>query len=236
MELFTGTILVSLVMALGCALPLLSPWARRHSVTCLLFGTGAMLGLCVFALLPEVVEAGGPRTLWLVAIAGALYSGLHLFHLGHHHHDQEEEARAVGVLLGSMSLHCFADGVVLAVSLTLSANLARAVFVAIVAHKFYEAFSVSMLLREMARSRRHFACFISVYALSFPLGIFAGWLLPQALAGAPVIIMSFALGGLLGCLWHDFLMPCLPRLQERRMQAGWLLLGFFLSALLRGGA
>lgn len=248
MSLLQSTLLLSALMIAAGAFPLLSKRVSRHSKSLLLFGTGAMLGLCVFGLVPEIVTVGGVCSFLLIAATSGIYSWVHVAHVTHHHHEGDgpgaQDNTAVGFLVGSMSLHCLADGIVLAISSSVSMTMARTIFFALTAHKGYEAFNVSALLKEKARSQRQLLAFLALYTLSFPAGVGITLLttrglrlgsIPFWVQGLPILIMSIAVGGLLGCLLHDFLIPSLHRIRHRRGEVLWLILGLGLSSILGVG-
>lgn len=237
MDLTTETLILSLGMALFCALPLVSAKVRQHSKTFFLIGTGAMFGICFFDLVPDVFELGGGKSLWVAGAVWVGYSLLHVFHIGHHHHDHEggsgESQKMSPLFLFSIMGHCFASGMLLAVSQGLSAKIADTVFMALLAHKGYESLTVSSLLVEQGQSKRVKVGTIALYALSLPAGVLATVMFSDHLAqGVAVVISSIAVGTLLGCLIFDFLLPSLVHLKRQRYQAAWIFLGLVLTQMI----
>ena len=87
MNILIETLLISTCM-LGLGLvPLVSTHVRRYSKFFYLFGTGALAGILIFDLLPDIFEMGGKSTLWGVAIVWLVYSLIHLIHLKQHKSD-----------------------------------------------------------------------------------------------------------------------------------------------------
>lgn len=125
----------------------------------------------------------------------------------------------------------------LAVSLQFSPFMAKTIFLVLLTHKAYEAVSISSIV--LARSqKKFFLIFGAIYTAMFPLGVlltfFAesllrGSLSPDAFQKAALFIMSLSLGGLLGCLVFDFLLPSWGRLKERPSSFAWLALGLVLT-------
>src|SRR5262249_38341826 len=153
------------------------------------------------------------------------------FHLHHHHpdHDPDSDGIAhlsVGFLMTSMVAHCLASGMFLALSRDLSSSVERGVFWALIAHKGYEALSVSLVLQERLRSPRRLLWLTAAYALSLPAGVALTVGLAALMGGAgydeawlrtaAMVMGSIAAGSLMGCMVHDFLIPSYHHVRERR--------------------
>jgi zinc transporter ZupT len=237
LNLTSETIFLAFGMALFCALPLVSEKVRKHSKTLFLIGTGAMLGICVFDLVPDIVEMGGRSSLWVSGAVWMGYSLLHVFHIGHHHHvagePGEKEQGGSLLFLFSMVGHCFASGMLLAVSQVLSPEIANTVFFALLAHKGYESLSVSSVLIEQKQPLRNRLGTIALYALSLPAGVLATVLFKDQLGrSVAILISSIAVGTLLGCLLFDFLLPSLAELRRQRHRFGWVVLGLVVTEMM----
>ena len=188
-------------------------------------------------------------------------------HEKHHeeHHVHEVEARAhehrhsPWFFLTSMIGHCLASGVMLVASdgLTetnravassfpvainnglLLSGINRTVFLALLAHKAYEALTVSSVLVEnqgsqnIQNTKKRVLLPIALYSLSLPVGViltlaFRSYI-TQSIA---VIAMSLAAGTLLGCLVHDFFIPSLAQIKSRRTDLVWIMFGFGLTQVM----
>jgi zinc transporter ZupT len=236
---------ITAVMVFFTALPWISTTIHEHSTRFFLIGTGAMVSLCCFDLLPEIFEVGGNASLVLMAVSLGLYSAAHIFHLGHHHHPGEspavhlaEEAGFSGLFLASMMAHCFASGVLLAVSGELSSGLANTVFWALVAHKAFEAFTVSALfLKKKFLTRSAILASLTAYVLSLPVGFAAAQFFHSEMTRSIALVASsIAAGTLAGCLIFDFLLPSFQQLRGRhRLEFGWIVLGSVLTQMLLRG-
>lgn len=238
LNLVTETLILAVGMAIFCVLPLVSERVRAHSKTLFLIGTGAMFGLCFFDLLPDVFELGGRSSLYVAGAVWAVYSVLHIFHIGHHHgHEHEGEVHETShtpyLFLASIIGHCFASGMLLAASQSLSARIASTVFIALIAHKGYESLTVSSVLLRQVRSKAGRVAAIAIYSLALPMGVVVtSFFREQMSQEIAVFISSLAIGTLLGCLIFDFLLPSIHELKARRSQVGWLLLGLGITQLM----
>jgi len=239
MHIVMETLIISGMMLLLCSLPLLSSRVREHSKLFFLLGTGALAGLCVFDLLPDIFEMGGQRSLWLMGAVWLIYSVAHLFHIGHHDHaathghQQGEESTHTSenyFFLASMMAHCLASGMLLVVSEGLASEISKTVFFALLAHKSYEALTVSSILIDRQKSPKAAIFSILAYSLALPAGVLLTLIFKQYLTqGVAVIATSLAVGTLLGCLIFDFLIPSLAHLREKRQNWGWVILGLLVT-------
>lgn len=222
MSLFLAAFLVSLVIALCCALPWIFPAIRAYSRPLLLVGTSVLLGFVAFDLVPEMVELGGLSSLWLVLLSSAGFTALHALadRHGAHAHDEDEEGprHGVKVLLTSMALHCFAGGMLLVSSYEVSAQLAFGVFVSLAGHKAFEAISVSSVLIQRIPTAGSLIRASALYVLSFPAGVVVTEavrrlsvqsLSPETLKQSAIVLTAIAVGSLFGCLIQDFLIPAM---------------------------
>ncbi len=222
MSLVLAACLVSLVIALCCALPWIFPFIRGYSRPLLLVGTSVLLGFVAFDLIPEMVEMGGFSSLLLVVGSSIGFTLLHALADRHtaHFHDHEEEGPTHGVsfLLGSMALHCFAGGMLLVSSYEVSEALAFGVFLSLVGHKAFEAISVSSVLIQRIPSPGYLFRSTALYVLSFPAGVllteagrrfFTHSFSPEAMKRIALVLTAIAIGSLFGCLIQDFLIPAM---------------------------
>ena len=250
MNLWLETVILTLAMLVVCSLPFIFRRTRYSSGMLFLFGTGALFGICVFDLLPDILEMGGRSGLAMTIAVGVAYSLVHLFHLRKHqpvqsqsqsqsqsqcadshcenHHRQH--AHSLPIFFVSIVSHCFASGVLLSVSRELSEKLAGAVFLALLGHKGYESIVFISLLISHRLSRPGTIAAIAVYCLALPAGVLTAVLLnghwTQSLA---IYVSSIAVGSLLGCLVFDFMLPSFQTIKREWLRAGWVLLGLALT-------
>ena len=242
MGLFTETLIVSLTILVSASIPFF--WKQTHKKNSIIFllGTGALTGIVVFDLLPDLWELGGARSLWMLLAVWIVYSVAHIFHIGPHHHDvpaQTEDTSVAHIqessilfILSSMMAHCFASGVLLAVSSEVSTGLAKNVFYALLAHKVYEALTVSSVIVEKVKSRVKVVISLLAYSFSLPMGVLVSFLFRSDLSPSIAIVAtSLAAGTLLGCLVFDFWMPTLAHLRHSKKDLAWLVLGLLMTQL-----
>jgi zinc transporter ZupT len=236
MNILTETFLISILMLLLCLIPLYSESIRRYSKLIYLLGTGALAGILLFDLLPDLFEIGGRSTLFGVAIVWIIYSLAHLIHMKHHKseadlsHHTHVHAQSNTFFLSSMIGHCVASGMLLVISDGFSGELSRTIFWALLAHKSYESLIVSSVLIKNNFSRKQFISSIFVYSLSMPFGVVLASNYKNTInANTALLITSLAAGTLAGCLVFDFLLPSLSQVRSRWKAATWILVGLGLT-------
>ncbi len=238
------TILLTFGMLILAAIPVLTKKVVRYYGPLFLFGTGALLSLCLFELIPDVFKIGGSNALTLAFGAWVLYSLVHLFHSHHHtvahdHSTAHDHARDHSVSHRSpypffiaITVHCFSSGLFFGISNFFSAEISHAIFVAMVAHKAYESMAVSTLLVTFRRSRFWTLSLIAAYVMSFPIGFVLARIFNGEMTHFFLLIISgVAVGSLLGCLCIDFLVPSYHFIRRSRRNAFWLLLGLLLTLI-----
>ncbi len=206
-----------------------------------------MFGLCFFDLLPDVLEIGGKSSLYIIGVVWLIYSLIHLFHLVHHETDHDHDcgdptshdgghSHSFAMFCGSLVTHCFASGMLLSLSHDLSAQVANTVFLALVAHKGYEALMFSSILVKQQFSWLSQCGLLGLYSLSLPLGVGLAYFLKGSLSQEVAMMMSsVAVGTLLGCLIFDFMIPTVRQLRKRRIELIWIALGLLLTQLVMKG-
>lgn len=236
MGLTAETICISACIAILSAVPLFLEVARRYSKLFFLLGTGALSGILVFDLIPDLFELGGSSSLWGVGVVWLLYSLLHLSHLKQHDPKLETRHHAHGgssFFLASMVAHCMASGMLLAASQGLAQSLSRTVFWALLAHKAYEALTVSSVLIEREKSRARTVAAVVLYSVSLPTGVVLTYSFRSLLTPfVAMLITSLAAGTLMGCLMFDFLLPSLKRMKNRRIEIAWIVAGLLLTQIM----
>jgi zinc and cadmium transporter len=221
----------------GGALPLVGRWSRSDAL--LSFSAGVMLGASFFHMLPEAVEGAGRAALPFVAVGFLVLFLMERFVLVHAcaepgPNGAELEAGAQGTAaphahvhgdgtgcevhtLGlaafvGLSLHTLIDGFALGAS-SARAELGMLVFLAILAHKIPNAFSLSAILRHEGYSRTKALVMNAAFALTIPLG--AGlYLLLRDLVRTEAFT-SFALAASAGTFLHLAFSDILPDVHRR---------------------
>ena len=236
MSLILKTTIISVMMIALCCLPILFHHVRRVSRFFFLAGTGALVGIVCFDLMPDVIELGGNSSLLLVFSVWIIYSAIHFFHYRHHKDHSHEDGhhhipeKGIAVFLTSMIIHCISSGILLAISTKFNEGFSRAVFLALIAHKCYESLIVSSIVLERVsvRSRAVFA--IILYSLALPLGVGLASIFSEQIGmKLAVIATSVALGSLLGCMVFDFLIPSIGHIKKSRVELAWVFLGLVLT-------
>lgn len=241
-RLLWETLLISGIMLILSALPLFSERVRRHAKLFFLLGTGALTGLLLFDLLPDLVEMGGRSSLLGAGIVWAIYSLLHLSHVRYHKLEGQSETQHVhhhhghgGSLfffLASMISHCVASGMLLVLSDGLANQINRTVFLALLAHKGYEALTVSSIMIERQKSRSKALVSLGLYSLSLPAGVIVTLCFRSVFTQSIALVAtSLAVGSLLGCLMFDFLIPSFSAIRTRRYDVAWVAVGLLLTQL-----
>ena len=236
MNLTRETLLLSLMMMGLCSLPLWVSAIKKISHFLFLAGTGALVGICFFDLLPDVYEMGGISSLALVFGVWVVYSLAHYVHYrkkhvktghqechGHHHEDEHHhvllhsDEGGVGIFIGSMMIHCFASGILLAVSFRYGELFSRTVFLALLTHKAYESLIVSTIVLEKVKSKAHALVANAAYALALPLGVVVEQVFNEQISmKVSLIATCVALGTLFGCMIFDFLLPSIEHVKKKR--------------------
>lgn len=210
--------LILLVGLAGGLLPLLTKWDERKLHNALALSTGIFLGAVFLHMLPALSGDGGhghghagghahaePMTLWMFVLVGVLaVYFLESLVFRTHDHDDLHRHRAVGYAsMAGLSIHALTTGVGLAAASV--AEVAAPVFLAIIAHKAFEAFSL-MSVFELARfPRKRTLTLIGLFALCTPVGLWAGSMMFDTLGDAGLTIALALAAG-------TFLYVCLSEL------------------------
>jgi zinc transporter ZupT len=235
MNSFLEIFFISTCMFGLCLIPLYSESIRKYSQFFYLLGTGALAGILIFDLIPDLFEIGGRPSLYGVAIVWLVYSIIHLVHLKHHkNHDLDSHAHGEGsaLFLTSMIGHCVASGMLLVVSESFSGSLNRTIFWALFAHKSYESLTVSSVLIRKQFSRARFMAAIFAYSIAMPVGVVLATTFRASITmHAAFLITSLAAGTLAGCLVFDFLIPSLNLVKSPRKAITWILVGLSITQI-----
>jgi zinc and cadmium transporter len=232
LALYTVAILAGALA--GGALPLVGRMSRSDLL--LAFSAGVMLGAAFFHMLPEAVEGVGTAAAPFVAVGFLVLFLLERFVLVHACAEPGPEPQEVAARAGHVHAHVHGDGtgceahtlgMAAFVGLSLhtlvdgfglgaasgKAELGLLVFLAILAHKIPNAFSLSAILRHEGYSRGKALAMNAAFALMVPLG--AGiYLLVQDLVQAETFT-SYALAASAGTFLHLAFSDILPDVHRR---------------------
>jgi len=228
------TLAILLGALAGGSLPLLARVTRSDAL--LSFSAGVMLGAAFFHMLPEAVEGAGARAAMPFAALGFvvlfLLERFVLVHAcaepgpvleleatsgrphAHVHGDGtgcEVHTMGLAAFVG-LSLHTLVDGFALGAA-SEKAELGLLVFLAILAHKIPNAFSLTAILRHEGYSRARALVMNAGFALTVPLGAAAYFLVRDLLRVE--FFTPLALAASAGTFLHLAFSDILPEVHRR---------------------
>jgi zinc and cadmium transporter len=254
LSIYTGAILLGALA--GGALPLFA--SVRRSDLLLSFSAGAMLGAAFFHMLPEAVEQGGSTVVPFVVVGFLVLYLLERFVLVHvcaepgpnrrlstagaplphenehdHLHPHPDGTGCDVHTLGlaawiGMSAHTLVDGFALAAA-SVTPELGGLVFLAILAHKVPNSFSLSSILLSEGYSRARAVAMNAAFALMVPIG--AGVYVLMRAAMPVERFTALALAASAGTFLHLSLPDILPDL-HRSGTSRWRLSGALVAGVL----
>jgi zinc and cadmium transporter len=173
---------ITLVALVGGIPPLFRQWNQRQLHLFVAFGGGTILGAIFFHLLPDALSLGTPdltSSMILVGFVSILLIERILLREHHHHDDinHHDDVKSVLVrheIVGitamvGLSVHTMAGGFGLAAGLS-NPEIGLVIFIAIIAHKGTEAFSLSTIFRLAEFSKRKTITLLILYSLMTPFG------------------------------------------------------------------
>ncbi|WP_273847311.1 ZIP family metal transporter [Rubrobacter calidifluminis] len=187
---------------------------QRARASLLAFAAGIILALAFADLLPESVEAAGPKAIACFATAFALMALLEGLHNSHHRHDEADTTRSIGsegatLLLPfviGFALHNLAEGFVVAAGAGASAVAVGGIGIGVMVHKIPEGGSLGAVLAGSGTSRAKVAVIAFVLGLVVPVA--AGLTLFFSSPGESAVgMMSGTAGGVLCYLGASHLLP-----------------------------
>jgi zinc transporter ZupT len=221
---------VALVALAGGALPLLVRWTDRHLHTALAMSTGIFLGAVFLHVLPALSEMslsssasppqaegahpgvdlshvhGGDPWLWLCVLAGVL--AVYLIEslvLRTHDHDEAHQHRAVSLAaLVGLGVHALTAGIGYAAAQS-HTHVGGALLFAILAHKGFEAFSLTTVFQLAGAERKSILWMVLGFAALTPLGMLLGHSISAHMGDLGMGIMTALAAG-------TFLFVCLCEL------------------------
>jgi ZIP family zinc transporter len=174
---------------------------HRELTTLIALTGGVVLGVALFDVLPEAIDAVGDSE----RVGTLVGAGFLLFFLAErllvlHHRDEPEQARAheqVGVLgAAGLSIHSFVDGLGIGIAFGLDTTTGVLVLVAVLAHDFADGLNTVGFVLSQSGDRRKALTWLSIDALAPLLG---------AIVGASLSISEHTLGYLLSMYVGFFL-------------------------------
>lgn len=222
-----GECLAILAVGLGGGLlPLLTRWSYRGLHLALAASTGVFLGAVFLHMLPALgaphVHGGEPADphaeeasmlVWGAVLAGVLAVYLIeslLFRT--HDHDALHRHRAVGwASLVGLTLHAATTG--FGLSAAFEEGLARPMFLAMIGHKLFEAFSLTSVYQLAEFPRRRIIVLAALFALVTPAGMLLG---DMVLHEIPHEALSVVLALAAGTFLYVCLCELLPEVFHHR--------------------
>ena len=171
MKILLLTSLASLSTVFGGWLAIRS---RRHIHLLLGFGAGVLLGATFFDLLPEAIEAAGPRGWTARGILALTVAGFLIFYLGQRllmlqacPHDDCEADRHVGRMsaLGLIA-HSTIDGASIAAATLISWQVGLIVAIGIIVHDITDGLNTILLVTRGGHVERKDLAFLAADALA----------------------------------------------------------------------
>jgi len=180
MQISVGTLLiyalgVTVVAFAGGIPPLFRRWNSRQLHLFIAFGGGTVLGAIFLHLLPDSLAMGDPDLASGMVLLG--FTAILLIErilINTHSHSNEATSLGRHQLVGitalvGLSAHSFTGGFSLAVGF-LDPQIGFVIFIAIIAHKATEAFSLSTMFRLAEFSRMKSLGLLFIYSLMTPIG------------------------------------------------------------------
>ncbi len=219
---------------------------KSHLTRLLAFGSGAILGIALFDLLPEALKqaesAGLPQRSLFLAVA----AGFVLFHVlgrasllgaSHDHggtgshndvHPLSAEERAIARRQGTLaamgfSIHSFLDGAAIGVGFHAGTTVGIAIAIAVIAHDAADGLNTVTVMLSHGHTTRRSMIWLAVDALAPVLGAIMTFLAPIGQA-----VLAPLLGGFVGFFLYIGAADMLPD-ALRRDRGPWP------TALLLGG-
>jgi len=150
-----ATLLVSAISLLGIVL-LFAGWNERRGALVISFAAGVLLATAFLDLLPEAVEHGRDKNVFVVALAAiAVFFLLERTLHGFHVHGEDHTAVSGYLILIGDTLHNFIDGAVIATTFLVDPALGVTTTLAVAAHEIpQEIADFGILLRSGFGRRR----------------------------------------------------------------------------------
>ena len=174
---------------------------RRELTTVIALTGGIVVGVALFDVLPEAIDAvGNSERVTALVGAGFLFFFLAERALVLHHRDEPEQARGhaqVGVLgAAGLCLHSLIDGLGIGLAFGLDTTTGFLVFIAVLSHDFADGMNTVSFILSQTDDRRKAIRWLAADAIAPLIG---------AIIGSSIEISEYALGHLLALYAGFFL-------------------------------
>ena len=187
---------------LGGSLPLLLKWTSEQLHLMVALSAGVFIGATFIILLPEAVESMNAQDALILVMVGFIVILL-IETVLQHRHQEECDEHTIGhqhVLTSTtafigLSVHSVMDGFALGVALILGEDLGMVVFLAILAHKAIDVFSLTTTFRLAEIKRRKALMYMGLFSLITPIAALVAFPLLEWLQGLEVGVPLALAGG-----------------------------------------
>ena len=171
--------------------------ARKTSLLLVSFAVGSLLGAAFFELLPEALREIGDRNAFTFVILGLLTLFLfEKFLKWYHCHDREtcDIHTFSGAVLFGDAIHNFIDGIIIALSFSLSVPAGIAATIAVFFHEVPQEIGDFGVLLHAGYSKSKVFLYNALTAFVTPVGAVVGYIALPLISGVLPQLISFAAG------------------------------------------
>lgn len=234
--ILASTFAVSLISLIGIfTLSLKDKLLKKILFVLIGFSAGALIGGAFLHILPEALEETKSMPVFYYLILGiALFFLLERYFYWRHCHEGVCDIHAFSYLnLVGDSLHNFIDGMVIAVSFTISLKLGAVTTLAIILHEIPQEIGDFAVLVYGGFSKQKALAYNFISALMAMIGALAGYFISDFALGFSGFILPFTAGGFIYIATSDLIPEIHKESDLRRSTAAFIafLFGIILMAL-----
>ncbi|MEK7077019.1 MAG: ZIP family metal transporter [Patescibacteria group bacterium] len=198
LQILLATALGGIVSLIGGVILLWrEAFAKKFSLTLVSFAAGSLIGAAFLELLAESVAGISYRAAATAVIAGILLTFLfEKLLMWYHCHDREtcDYHSFSGAVLFGDAFHNFIDGVIIALSFSVSAEVGIAATVAVFLHEIPQEIGDFGVLLHAGYGKRKVLLYNFLTALTALAGAVAGYLLLEWIGAYVPFLLAFAAG------------------------------------------
>ena len=204
-------------------------WCSKNSIFLISFGSGVMLAIAFFHLIPEAVELHPKAVLMMFGGFLVLYlmQQVMMFHACH---DDACHVHRLSVLSTiGLTLHSLLDGIAIGVGFEAGPALGVMLTLAIMLHKLPDGITITGILLHAKRERKSVIAFSAMVAMATPIGAVAAFFFLQGVAISTLgLFLAFTAGSFIYLAAADLLPE--THKQHNRANAVFFFLGIGLVA------